>query len=75
MSTPSEESPTVKVYTASYNTSAVVGMLSGWFAVISYLAGIVLAKGFWETLCSLFPFYAWYLVVERLMHMFGLVAS
>ncbi len=36
----------------------------------SWIAGIVIANGFWSTLFAIFiPFWAWYLVVER-----GLVA-
>lgn len=32
----------------------------------SWLSGIVLAQGFWDTLCTIFfPPYAMYLVVER----------
>jgi len=40
----------------------------------TWMAGIVLAKGFWLTALSIFfPFYAWYLVVERLMTLMGLL--
>ena len=42
--------------------------------VIPWLMGIVLAKGFIQVLVSvLFAPYAWYLVVERLMHVLGWV--
>lgn len=35
---------------------------------IPWLMGIVLAKGFWETTIStVFPPYAWYLVVKHFM--------
>ena len=38
----------------------------------SWLAGIVLAKGFWSTVAAVcVPPYAWYLVVERTMIMSG----
>lgn len=33
----------------------------------SWLAGIVLASGWLKVLAVVFPFYAWYLVVERVM--------
>lgn len=39
-----------------------------------WVAGVVLAQGFWSTLFSIFvPFYAWYLVVERAMKMAGFI--
>jgi hypothetical protein len=44
-----------------------VHCLSWWMLVVSWLAGIVLAHGWWTVLAALFPFYAWYLVIERLM--------
>jgi len=49
-------------------------MLISLIFLITYLAGVVLAKGFWSTLISglLFP-YAWYLVVERCMQALGIV--
>jgi len=34
---------------------------------LAWLAGLVIAKGFWMTACALFPPYAWYLVVELAM--------
>lgn len=42
--------------------------VSGWLAVIAWLAGLVLVKGFWATLAAFFlPPYAWYLFVEKLI--------
>jgi len=41
-------------------------------SVIVWLIGILFAQGFWSTLFAcLVPFYAWYLVVERLFIMNG----
>jgi hypothetical protein len=38
------------------------------FIFIGWVAGIVLAKGFWSTIFSIFiPFWAWYLVIEKIM--------
>ncbi len=35
---------------------------------VAWLAGLVLAKGFWLTTLGIFlPFYSWYLVVEKIM--------
>jgi hypothetical protein len=43
------------------------------FMIACWLAGLVLAKGFWMTVCALFPLYAWYLVVERAMQLYWVV--
>lgn len=43
------------------------------FLLISWLSGFVIAKGFWSTLCCIFPFYAWYLVIEKIFIYFGIV--
>ncbi len=41
---------------------------------IAWVAGIVLAKGFWLTLLSIvFPPYAWYLLIEKLMAHYGFI--
>ena len=43
-------------------------------AVVAWLMGGVLAKGFWPTTgACLFPPYAWYLAVEKLMQLAGIV--
>lgn len=47
--------------------------LSGLLILITWLGGVVLAKGFWSTAFSIFiPPWAWYLVVEKIMMHFGL---
>ena len=39
--------------------------------LVAWLAGIVLAKGFWSTFFAvIFPLWAYYLVVERLIERF-----
>lgn len=40
------------------------------FAVLfGWLSGIAIAKGFWSTLFAIFfPPYAWYLPVEKIVH-------
>ena len=40
------------------------------FMIACWLAGLVLAKGFWMTTFALFPLYAWYIVVERVMQLY-----
>ncbi len=36
--------------------------------IFTWIAGVVIAKGFWSTLASIYiPPYAWYLVVEQIM--------
>jgi hypothetical protein len=43
------------------------------FFLFSWIAGVVLAKGFWLTITAIFcPFYAWYLVIERILIMTGI---
>ena len=45
-------------------------------AVLLWLAGIVLAQGFWSIVAAIwFPPYAWYLVVERAMVMAGVLSA
>ncbi len=40
-------------------------MFASLILLAAWLAGFVIAKGFWSTLSCTFPFYAWYLVVEQ----------
>lgn len=48
---------------------AMLALLVGW------LVGLVLAKGFWSTLCAAFvPPWAWYLVAERWLQVAGWAA-
>ncbi len=47
--------------------------LVGLFMLFWWLAGFALAKGFWSTLACFFPFYAWYLVVERVLQIWSFV--
>lgn len=50
----------------------VAGVILYVAMVIGWLAGLVLAKGFWSTVAAIFlPPWAWYLVVERWMQMSG----
>lgn len=45
------------------------------FIYITYIAGIVLAKGFASTVIAIcIPLWAWYLVIERGLVMIGWVA-
>ena len=41
-----------------------MGKLIVW---IGWVAGFVLAKGIWQTVFCIIPFYSWYLVIERIM--------
>lgn len=48
--------------------------LSGALAIGGWLAGAVLAKGFWSTALALvFPLWGYYLCVERLLQVIGWV--
>lgn len=43
---------------------------------VSWIAGVVLATGFWSTGAAVcMPPYAWYLVVERMMAMAGWIGT
>ena len=40
----------------------------------SWIAGVVIAKGFWSTLFAfIIPFWAYYLVIEQLLIKYGLL--
>lgn len=54
----------------------VVDLLGVALLGVSWLAGIVLANGFWSTAAAVcVPPYAWYLVVERWMVIAGWVGA
>lgn len=55
--------------------TALVTTIAGSFYIMVWIAGCVLASGFWSTLAAIcIPFYAWYLVVERIMGTMGWLA-
>lgn len=41
--------------------------------IMLYMAGIVVAQGYWKFAAIFFPPYAWYLFVEKVMKHFMLV--
>lgn len=43
-------------------------------AVLAWIAGTVLAPGWWKLAAVMFPLYPWYLVVERVMQAAGWLA-
>ncbi len=47
--------------------------IAGFFLTIMWLAGMVLAKGFWSMFFAIFTPYGMYLVVELLMKRGGIV--
>jgi len=52
----------------------IIETLVGMLIVVSWLAGIVIAKGAISiTLAVICPPYAWYLIVEKLMVMNGVM--
>lgn len=54
--------------------AGVVVTIMWWYFIgaVAWLAGIVLAAGFWSTLFAIFvPFWAWYLAVERALRAIG----
>lgn len=54
------------------NLAKFLDNLVGYILIITclclWLIGVVIAKGFWSTfIACIFPLYAWYLVVERIL--------
>jgi hypothetical protein len=48
--------------------------VSSLIVLATWIGGVVLAKGGVSTFFAVIvPFYAWYLVIERIMQMYGLV--
>lgn len=48
--------------------------LAGFLSVLFWIAGIIISKGFWSTFFAVvFPFWSYYLVVERFLIHFGIV--
>ena len=47
--------------------------LVGLVFAFAWIAGFVIAKGFWSTAACFIPFWAYYLVVERLLQMWGVL--
>jgi hypothetical protein len=41
--------------------------------VFTWIAGVVLASGWWKLLAVFMPFYGWYLVVEKALQHIGAV--
>lgn len=54
---------------------AVVNTTIGRVLLIAaWVSGIVIANGFWSTFFAvIIPFWAWYLVAEKLLQHFGVV--
>lgn len=47
---------------------------NNFILIVAWVAGIVIAHGIlFKVLAALFPIYAWYLIVERLLNHFGLL--
>jgi hypothetical protein len=40
---------------------------------VSWIAGVVLAQGYLKIAAALLPPYAWYLLIERLMKVYGII--
>ena len=47
--------------------------IAGFFFFAVWIAGFVIAKGFWSTLFAIIPFWGWYLVVELVLKHFNIV--
>ena len=45
-----------------------------YIGVATWIAGVVIAKGAWSTVFAIFfPFWAWYLFIEKLMILAGMI--
>lgn len=53
------------------HVSDIIKIFVTLFLTFVYLAGIILAKGFWSTTCALFPGWSFYLVVEKVLKLIG----
>ena len=54
--------------------NSLIDTMACLLLLFSWIAGVVLAKGFWWTMLTIFfPFYAWYLIIERILLMTGVV--
>lgn len=49
----------------SYLKNTIAETLVLIIIIVPWLKGIALATGFWQTLFSLIPIYAWYLVIDH----------
>jgi hypothetical protein len=47
--------------------------ITGFILLVSWVAGFVIAKGFWSTVFCIIPLWSWYLVVEKLLISFKLI--
>lgn len=45
--------------------------ITTWVLLLSWIAGLVLAPGWWKLLGVFFPIYPWYLVMKSAMHAIG----
>jgi len=54
------------------SANGFMATIIGFILLVSWLGGLVLAHGFWQTVFALIPFYSWYLV-EKIMLTFCLV--
>lgn len=52
----------------------LINIISTWITVIGWIMGIALASGGWSTAFAIcIPPYAWYLLLERLMKLAGVI--
>jgi len=52
----------------------IAGAFVSMTLLFTWIAGVVIAKGFWWTVFSIFiPFVSWYLVVEKILIKTGLI--
>lgn len=57
----------VTIYSLYYFLSRLFDITIALLIFISWILGVVIAKGFFNTLAAIFlcPFYSWYLIIEK----------
>ena len=65
----------LKTYKLEFKMKEAIEPIVGTVMFIAWLAGIVLAKGWYKLLAFLIPPYGWYIIVERIMQSLGIVGS
>ena len=56
-----------------YTIDSIFEFILLFSAVIPWICGVVLANGYLKIFASLFPPYAWYLFVEKIMAISGFI--
>lgn len=53
--------------------NSAINYIVSLILLVAWIAGFVIAKGFWSTFFCWFPFWSYYLVIELLLKRFNLI--